>query len=316
MNLLELADQAVALAMRGIPVFPCRDDKSPLTLHGFRDAVSDPKQARALFLRYPGARLVGIVTGLASGLTIVDIDPDGFPWMSRNLRRLEPTQINQTRRGYHLVYQTPDPPVRNSVGVLARGVDIRGEGGCCTYWPAVGLPIRSPGPPAPFPKWIIQALARIKAKREAAFLARSERMASHGGGGGGNGGDPAALERFVSRLGVGTRNQGVFWAACRAGETGLRDAEGALVRAAMTAGLDAIEATRTVRSGLARGRGMANAVDLTDLVISPITHVHCPRGCEHPQPFFRGGKRLCGRCWFIDGVVTEVVPCAPPYCTD
>ena len=39
----------------------------------------------------------------------------------------------------------------------------------------------------------------------------------------------------------------------RAGEAGIPNAEGALVQAAMAAGLDAIEATRTMRSGTARG---------------------------------------------------------------
>jgi hypothetical protein len=241
MNLAEIADQAAALASRGVPVFPVKPDKSPCTLHGFRDAVSDPKQARELFMRHPGARLVGIVTGIASGLTIVDVDPDGFPWMGRNLRRLTPTRLHQTPRGYHLVYRTPDPPLRNSVGVIARGIDIRGEGGCCTYYPATGGEVRDASEPAEFPKWVIRALARIKAKRDARASERGE----------GRPGDPGALERFVARLSPGTRNHGLYWAAARAGEAGL--AGDGLIHAAVTAGLDPIEARRTVRSGLERG---------------------------------------------------------------
>jgi hypothetical protein len=57
----------------------------------------------------------------------------------------------------------------------------------------------------------------------------------------------------------------------------------------------------------------------------PIDHYHCPLGCEHPQPFVlrrprSGGKSqhrvvlLCGRCWFVDGVATVVVPCTPEIC--
>jgi Bifunctional DNA primase/polymerase, N-terminal len=242
MNLPDLASRAAELASQGLPVFPCRADKAPCTTHGFKDAISDPGKAYALFMAHPGARLVAIATGLASGFTVVDVDPDGFPWMFRNLHRLEPTQINQSRRGYHLIYRTPDPPVRNSASVLARGVDIRGEGGCCVWWPAVGEPIRSLGPPAPFPRWIIQALARIAKKR---LQATSGDIGSSG--------DIGGLERFVSRLTPGTRNHGLFWAAARAGEAGIAGAETALIHAAMVSGLNAIEARSTVRSGMARG---------------------------------------------------------------
>jgi hypothetical protein len=66
-------------------------------------------------------------------------------------------------------------------------------------------------------------------------------------------GDPGALDHFVARLTPGTRNHATFWAACRAGEAGIANAETALVQAAMAAGPDAIEATRIVRSGIARG---------------------------------------------------------------
>lgn len=44
-------------------------------------------------------------------------------------------------------------------------------------------------------------------------------------------------------------------------------------------------------------------------------HCHCPLECEHPQPFTAAdGRRLCGRCWHVDGVETETVPCTPAVC--
>lgn len=44
-------------------------------------------------------------------------------------------------------------------------------------------------------------------------------------------------------------------------------------------------------------------------------HYHCPFGDEHPQPIRADdGKLYCGRCWFIDGIVTEMVPCTPETC--
>ena len=45
-------------------------------------------------------------------------------------------------------------------------------------------------------------------------------------------------------------------------------------------------------------------------------HMHCPLRCEHPQPFMRGDQAFCGRCWFVNRVMTEMVPCAPPYCDE
>ena len=45
-------------------------------------------------------------------------------------------------------------------------------------------------------------------------------------------------------------------------------------------------------------------------------HHHCPHECEHPQPFKRGGRLLCGRCWFVDGIETDVVLCTPATCGD
>lgn len=244
MNLPDLANCAADLAATGLPVFPCKPDKAPATPQGFKDAVSDPAAARKLFLSCRAAGLIGAPTGTRSGITVVDVDPAGFPWMGRNLQRLEPTQINQTRRGYHLVYRTPDPPIPNSASLLAHGVDVRGEGGYVIWWPSDGLPIRSPGPPAPFPHWIIKALIRAATKRKQRSTARVEHTTA---------GDPSALERFVSRISPGQRNQATFWAACRAGEAGLGNAETALIQAAMASGLDAVEAIRTVRSGLARG---------------------------------------------------------------
>jgi hypothetical protein len=44
-------------------------------------------------------------------------------------------------------------------------------------------------------------------------------------------------------------------------------------------------------------------------------HFHCPHDCEHPQPIVQAcGLRLCGRCWFIDGVYTIMFLCTPEAC--
>jgi hypothetical protein len=43
-----------------------------------------------------------------------------------------------------------------------------------------------------------------------------------------------------------------------------------------------------------------------------IGHYHCPEGCEKPQPFIAewlDNKVICGRCWCLDDVATECIPC-------
>jgi hypothetical protein len=59
--------------------------------------------------------------------------------------------------------------------------------------------------------------------------------------------DVASLAGWVAGLPEGNRNDGLFWAACRAVEAGASDL-GELVAAAVNAGLPEREAWRTVAS--------------------------------------------------------------------
>ena len=50
MKSISLVDRALAFsAEHAVPVFPCRQDKSPLTRHGHKDASSDPAIIREMF---------------------------------------------------------------------------------------------------------------------------------------------------------------------------------------------------------------------------------------------------------------------------
>lgn len=55
---------------------------------------------------------------------------------------------------------------------------------------------------------------------------------------------------------------------------------------------------------------------MTDPICTPMPlHYHCPEHCEHPQPIaLADGRVICGRCWCVDGVVTECYPCTPETC--
>jgi len=48
----DLIREAIKWAENGIPVFPCNDQKRPLTKNGFYDAETDPDKVRRLFEFY------------------------------------------------------------------------------------------------------------------------------------------------------------------------------------------------------------------------------------------------------------------------
>lgn len=239
----DLLAAACALAAAGVPVFPCKwrgpSRKSPLTPHGFADATLELTRLRAWWRRWPEA-LIGMPTGPASGTAVIDVDPQGLPWLyARSMKRsLPPTRIHRTPRGgYHLVYQCPNPPIHNSASKLAAGVDTRGEGGYVILPPSPGYEVWDESPPAPFPRWVARALNRKKP-------APGKLVSGPG----------LPLDRFVLASPEGQRNTRLFWAACRAGERGeAEDARQRLIAAAIAAGLPLIEAEKTVASGLARG---------------------------------------------------------------
>jgi hypothetical protein len=142
----------------GLPVFPCRPDKKPYTPHGLKDASSNIQQIGEWIDQYPDA-LLAVPTGHQSKLLVVDIDPDGEPWYSEHAVRLACGRVHKTRRGHHLLYRMPDADIRNSAGKIARGVDVRAEGGYVIWWPACGLEVvgdlQDLTEP---PKWLLDAL--------------------------------------------------------------------------------------------------------------------------------------------------------------
>jgi hypothetical protein len=122
----------------GLPVFPCGPGKSPHTEHGFKDATTEPAQIEGWWQRWPDA-LVGVPTGSASGILVVDVDPDGAEWYRQKDIELGAGRVHKTQRGHHLLYRMPEGEVRCSAGKVAPGIDVRGEGGYVIWWPAHGF---------------------------------------------------------------------------------------------------------------------------------------------------------------------------------
>jgi hypothetical protein len=56
-------EHALALAGRGLPVFPCRQDKKPYIKGGFHNASTDSDAIRAWWEKFPDA-LIGVPVGL------------------------------------------------------------------------------------------------------------------------------------------------------------------------------------------------------------------------------------------------------------
>lgn len=154
---------AVALSLAeewGIPAFPCHASKQPATKNGFKDASKNLGQLEDWFSGSNGA-LIGVPTGRTSGLLVIDVDPDGEGWYRENADKLECGRIHKTRRGWHLIYRMPDAEIRNSAGKVARGVDVRAEGGYIIWWPAEGLEtVGSVDDIKPPPAWIIDVLVK------------------------------------------------------------------------------------------------------------------------------------------------------------
>src|SRR5690242_9476568 len=115
----------------GYAVFPCREDKKPATPHGFKDASKDPDEIAELWRRFPGD-LIGVATGAASGVSVLDVDVKhdaARAWWRQHEQLLPTTRTYRTRGGgMHLYFRHSDG-VKNTEGILAEGVDTRGSGG-------------------------------------------------------------------------------------------------------------------------------------------------------------------------------------------
>src|SRR5262245_13370657 len=134
--------QALALVARGLAIFPCRSrSKLPATAHGCSDATRDAAQIETWWASDPDYT-VAIATGHPSGIFVLDVDGDEGETALRQLEeahgRLPPTVEAITARGRHLYFRMPENgDVRNSVGVLGPGLDIRGTGGYVLAPPSI-----------------------------------------------------------------------------------------------------------------------------------------------------------------------------------
>jgi hypothetical protein len=152
---------AILLNLTHATAFPCRLNKAPAFPHGFHNATADPPELRELWRRHPGP-LVGVPTGEASGLDVLDIDgprhPEAAEWWSAHRDRLPPTRIHRTRSGGVHVLFRHRPDIRCWTGRPGPGIDGRSSGGFIVWWPATGLPVESDAPLTGWPAWLLADL--------------------------------------------------------------------------------------------------------------------------------------------------------------
>ena len=246
--------EALLLAARGLACLPCSTAKRPTCPHGLHDASAAAENLCALWRRHPGP-LVGVRTGVASGIDVLDLDQkhlEARAWWIRNRRRIPPTLVHRTRSGgLHLIFRHV-ADTRCSAGRIARGVDVRGDGGYAIWWPAAGFPVLYDMVPAPWPEWLRTASSssgHVPALRPTVPDDHSL----------------ASLIRLVAGAAEGERNSLAYWAACRLGERvaskmiGADTAAAIIAEAAIRAGLPRLEAERTARSGIRATSGAARA---------------------------------------------------------
>ena len=248
MNPDPTVERALAYAACGWPVFPCQPgSKLPATRHGFLDATTDPDHIRWWWRRIPGANLA-IATG-TPGPDVLDVDQhgaagSGYPALNRltraGLTRDAGAVVATPHGGLHLYYGG----TAQGCGKLpAQHLDFRSNGGYVLAPPSQvdGRTYRVIRHQPEAGQFAWDAAVRLLDPQRETGPRRAVREAD------GNA-DLSHLAGWVARLTEGNRNDGLFWAACRAAEAGDDTVLGQLAQAAREAGLGGREITATIAS--------------------------------------------------------------------
>jgi len=240
------AERALAYAAAGWPVFPCKPgSKEPATRHGFQDASTDPSKIAWWWQREPAANLA-IATG-APGPDVLDVDQhgpagNGFAALNRlkTAGLLEPvgTIVGTPSGGLHAYFTGSEQSSRR---LPRQHLDLRARGGYVLAPPSQvgGKPyvlrqhLRASGGL----DW--ESVVQVLEPEHAVGYINSPAR-----------GDLSRLVAWTAALGPDShnRNDGLFWAACRAAEAGNEAVLAELAVAARGTGLGDREIIRTIDS--------------------------------------------------------------------
>lgn len=244
-------ERAQRYAAHGWPVFPCTPGaKVPLPgTHGLLEASTDPDRIRSWWRCRP-ERNVAVATG-APGPDVLDVDHhgergNGFAAFNRLKREGlvdgASAIVSTPSGGFHAYFAGTD---QRSGKIAAEHVDFRGRGGYVLVPPsqvggrpyAVAQRIGGTGQI----DW--QACRDVLAPQPQRSMPEHQRKAGRG---------LDHLPGWVSGLPEGNRNDGMFWAACRAVEAGDEQALAAIGNAGLKAGLSEREVIVTLGSARRR----------------------------------------------------------------
>jgi hypothetical protein len=199
---------------------------------------------------------------------VIDLDtaPDGGPDGLQGLARVAAehgqevpmTRLVQTRSGgWQMYYRAiPGREIRNSAGLIAPHVDVRGCGGyvvapgswvAADHKPGGWYVIYDPQPPVQLPAWLADLASPPK-------TARPDRPAPAYGGSQNTKARMRGLIKFALEAQQGTRNHSLYWASRQAAgmaAEGLIDQEAAVAvftDVGLRMGLGETEVSRTVDS--------------------------------------------------------------------
>lgn len=255
---ISLGQGALAFAVSGVPVFPCTaGGKRPAVAGGFHAASSAPELVRRWWSAVPSAN-IGMPTGGATGLVVVDVDVhgsvDGYAALDSaqraGLLNGWEAAVRTPSGGLHLFFPADQNIEQRSWQSARAGIDFRGDGGYAIVPPSLrsidGKIHRykilqladKPGRPLDSQKLrdYLDPPQRNEPRRSERSLHQPV--------------DVQRLADWVARRQEGERNHGLFWAACKMAEQQVptSDALDALSSAAERAGLSPREAVTTVQS--------------------------------------------------------------------
>ena len=185
----------------------CKSKGKHPRINKWQDTATTSEQTIAMWWgeNWPEAN-IGIATGKSSNLFVLDVDgPLGAASLLELVTRYGPlpdTLVATTGRGRHLYFRYPDRPIKNSVGSLGEGLDIRGDKGYVVVPPSQhgsGIAYRWENPEAPMqdaPEWLLDLLS---GDQEAVQKKP---------------GAPATFDQSEGPIFEGTRNNTLFKKAC------------------------------------------------------------------------------------------------------
>ena len=197
---LSLLNSALSYAAKGwlvCPLYEPLDDgkcscgrsdctspgKHPRTLHGLKEATTDPNRIHTWWATWPNAN-IGIATGHESGLVVLDVDrPETLSgWQTDTLT----AETGKGRHLYFLLDGASVNPVKNSVRKLGDGLDLRADGGYVVAPPskhATGVTYTwrdFSRDPQPAPAWLVQTNAIPQGERNETLFRMASAMRGKG----------------------------------------------------------------------------------------------------------------------------------------